>query len=146
MFLTICVMFWNISKIYIFYFSMKNIKSNFYIVFFKFFPIIFFWWESYPFPVTFIYKTFNFWHFLWLDWICYCFFFFYPIRRSYIWSNEIGIYFMTFVMQYLNIVEVKIATLLSESKSSSITSSASSFIIVYGRNKVIYWLLLSYYC
>ena len=146
MFLTICVMFWNISKIYIFYFSMKNIKSNFYIVFFKFFPIIFSWWEIYPFPVTFIYKTFNFWHFLWLDWICYCFFVFYPIRRSYIWSNEIGIYFMTFVMQYLNIVEVKIATLLSESKSSSITSSASSFIIVYGRNKVIYWLLLSYYC
>ena len=55
LFVTVWVMFWNISRIYFFFFSIQNIKSNCYIIFLKFFPIIFFWWKIYSFPVTFIY-------------------------------------------------------------------------------------------
>ena len=33
------------------FFSIQNIKINCYIVFLKSFPIIFFWWKSYSFPV-----------------------------------------------------------------------------------------------
>ena len=46
-------------RIYFIY-SIKNIKSNNYIIFLKFFPIIFFWWKIYFFPVICIYKRFNF--------------------------------------------------------------------------------------
>ena len=46
-------MFLNISRI-------KNIRSNCYTIFFKYFPIIFFWWKIYSFPVIFIYKRLNF--------------------------------------------------------------------------------------
>ena len=38
---------------------MQNIKSNYYIIFLKIFPIIFFWWKIYSFPFIFIYKMFN---------------------------------------------------------------------------------------
>ena len=54
------VMFSNISRIFFYFFSIQNIKSNCYIVFFKLFPIIFSWWKISFFPVMFIYKRFNF--------------------------------------------------------------------------------------
>ena len=38
---------------------MQNVKSNYYIIFLKFFPIIFFWWKIYSLPFIFIYKMFN---------------------------------------------------------------------------------------
>ena len=60
MIFTIWAMFWNISSIYFFFFSIQDIKSNNYIIFLKFFSIIFFWWKIYPFPVIFIYKRFIF--------------------------------------------------------------------------------------
>ena len=43
---------WNISRIYFFFFSIQNIKRNSYNIFLKFFPIIFFWWNIYYFPVN----------------------------------------------------------------------------------------------
>ena len=44
MFFTIWVMLWNISRI-------QNIKSSYYIIFLKFFPIFFFWYKIYYFSV-----------------------------------------------------------------------------------------------
>ena len=106
LFFKIWVMFWNINRIYFFIFSIKNIKSNCYIIFFIFFPIIFFWWNIYSFLVLFIYKRFDFcyslqmfsyffiiWRncynilkafiFCFIDRIYCCFFVFYPISRIY---------------------------------------------------------------
>ena len=53
-------MFWNISRIYFFFFSIQNAKSNCNIIFLKIFAVIFLWWEIYSFPIVFIYKRFNF--------------------------------------------------------------------------------------
>ena len=47
-------MFWNISRIYIFLFSIQNIESNCSIILFNFFRIIFFWWKIDSFRVIFI--------------------------------------------------------------------------------------------
>ena len=44
-------LFWNISKIYFFLFSMQNIKNNCHIIFLEFFSIIFFLWKSYYFLI-----------------------------------------------------------------------------------------------
>ena len=52
--------FWNISRIYAFFFSIQNIKSNCYIIFLNSFPVIFFWCIIFFFPVKFFYKRFNF--------------------------------------------------------------------------------------
>ena len=43
-----------------FLFSMQNINSNCYIIFRKFFPVMFFWLKIYSFSVIVIYKWFNF--------------------------------------------------------------------------------------
>ena len=53
---TIWVMFWNISRLFVFFFSIRNIKNNCYIIFLKYFRVIFFWWKIYSFPVIFTYK------------------------------------------------------------------------------------------
>ena len=47
-----------------FFFNIQYIKSNSCIIFLKFFPIIFFRWKMYSFPVILLYKRFN---------ICYSF-------------------------------------------------------------------------
>ena len=60
LFFTIWVMFWNISRIYFFFFSIQNIKSNWCIISLKSFSIIFFWWKICSVSVVFIYKRFNF--------------------------------------------------------------------------------------
>ena len=124
------LMFWNISMKYFLFFSIQNIKSNCYIIFLRFFPIIFFWWKTYPFPVIFIYKRFNFCYSLWIffyffiilrncysvletfiifyiDRIYCCFFIFYPVKWIYIWSITTEIYFMTFIIQRSNIIKGK---------------------------------------
>ena len=77
-----------------------RIKSNFWIIFLKIFPVFFSWWVIYSFPVIFIYKKLNFCYFLWffpifhdliptviilIDRIYCCFFVFYPNRRLFIW-------------------------------------------------------------
>ena len=59
-FFTIWVIFCNISRIYFFFLSVQNIKSNCYIIFLKFFLITFFWWKTYSLLVIFTYKRFNF--------------------------------------------------------------------------------------
>ena len=66
MFFTIWFMFWNISRLYLFFFSIQNIKNNCYIIFLKHFLIIFFWWIVYFFPVIFINKRLNFCYILWI--------------------------------------------------------------------------------
>ena len=43
-FFTIWVIFWNLSRICIFFFSVQSIKSNCCIIFLKYFLIIFSWW------------------------------------------------------------------------------------------------------
>ena len=45
-----------------FFFIIQNIKSNCYIIFLNIFVIIFFWWKTYPFPVIFNCKSFNFYY------------------------------------------------------------------------------------
>ena len=55
-------MFWNISRINFYIFSKQKMKSNCYITFLNFFPIIFFWWKIYSSLVIFIYKRFNFYY------------------------------------------------------------------------------------
>ena len=63
-------MFWNISRIYIYFFSIQNI------IFVNFFPIIFFWWKVYSLPLMFIYKRFNFCYSLWM------FFYFFIVQSD----------------------------------------------------------------
>ena len=74
-FFTIWVMFWNISKIYFFFFCLENIESFCEIIILKLFPVIFFWWKIYFFPVMFIYKRFNFFV------VCRFFFYFFMASR-----------------------------------------------------------------
>ena len=119
-----------------FFFSIQSVKSNCYIVFLKFFPIIFsdgkhILSQLYLFVkglifviicssffyffmndsvrllqcIENIYCLFFFFLFFFFfdddddDEIYCCFFLFYPVRRIYIWSTTIGIYFMTFAIQ-----------------------------------------------
>ena len=56
----IWVIFWNIIRMNIFFFSIQNMKNNCYIIFLNFFPVIFSWWKMYFLPLIFIYKWFNF--------------------------------------------------------------------------------------
>ena len=51
-------MFLHISRIYVLFFSIQNIKINCWIIFLKFFLIIFFWQKIYSFPFIFIYKLY----------------------------------------------------------------------------------------
>ena len=104
-----------------FLFCIQNIKSNCYIIFVKFFPIIFFWWIVCSFSVMFIYKRFNFCYsllvfFLFLHdlmqllqciesidhlfywWNLLSLFDFYPIRRIYIWCTAFNNYFTEFAV------------------------------------------------
>ena len=121
-------MFWNM--VYLFYFIIQNIKSNCYLSFLNFFPIIFFWCKIYSFPVLFIYKRFTFYYSLrvflaffriqrgcysalrtfvlfFIDGIYYYFFVFLSNIIE-IWSTTIRIYFMTFIIQQINLIEDKI--------------------------------------
>ena len=70
------VMLWNINRIYFFFFNIQNIKRNCYMIFLKFFPIIFFLWKIYSFSLIFIYKRFNFRYSLQI------FFYFFEIWRN----------------------------------------------------------------
>ena len=124
-FFSIWVMFWNRSWIYFSFLSIKSINNNCYIIFPKCFPIIFFWWEIYPFQFIFIYKRFILWGscfiFSWYNTtvttylkhlllfylyrnisilyrIYICFFVFHPINRISLWSTTIQINFMAFMV------------------------------------------------
>ena len=55
------------------FFSIQNTESNCYIIFLKFFAVVFFWWKLYSFPVIFIYKWFNFCCPLWSFFISFWF-------------------------------------------------------------------------
>ena len=57
LFFTIWIKFWNMNRIWFFFFSIQNVKSNCYIIFSQFFPIIFFWWKIYSFPAIFFVKA-----------------------------------------------------------------------------------------
>ena len=151
-------MFWKISRIYFFFFSIQKIKKNCYVIFLKFSAIIFFWLKISFVPVIFIIKVLIFvilcrsfflslhnlsWMLTYLlsffDWIYCCHFVFYPIRRIYIWSTTIPIYFMTFKIQQMNIIKDKFTTftdfksfwyLFSSESKNFITSSTSSLIMI----------------
>ena len=123
LFYIISVMFGIISRIYFFFFSIQNIKSNCYIIFVKFYLIIFFWCKIYSFTVTFFSKELNFCYslrifflflhdltrllqriknifylFYWWQ-LLLLFLFFYPIRKICIRLTTNRIYFMTFLTQ-----------------------------------------------
>ena len=66
MFFTIWGFFWNISRIYFFFFSVETIKSNCYVIFLNVFPVICLWWIVYSFVKIFICKAVNFCYFLWI--------------------------------------------------------------------------------
>ena len=129
MFFTICAIFWNMCKMYFFFFSIQNIRSNSYIIFLKLFPAIFFWWVIYSFPVYLFMKGLIFLIFCrsflsssWFNATVTAYWkhspsfllagiivaFFYSIRRIYILSTKFPIYFMTFLIQQLNIIEDKL--------------------------------------
>ena len=94
-------------------------------LFFQHFSYFFMIW-SYCYSIL---KAFIFF----IDRIYLCFFVFYPIRRIYIWSITILIYFTTFTIlpsttfDWFQIIWISI---LSESKSYLITSFASSLIMI----------------
>ena len=67
LFFTNRINFWDISWTNFFFFNIQNIKSNCWIIFPKRFPIIYFWWIIYSFPVTYIYKRFNTWNSFWIS-------------------------------------------------------------------------------
>ena len=135
-------MFWKISRIYFFFFSIENIDSNCYIIFLNFFQssILFFvissWFNA---TVDGIFcHIFIFIVMFFIDGIYCCFFlfFFHSVRRIYIWSSTIRIYFMTFI-EWTNLKTKVLPCILSkypftsESKSYFITSSASSLIMIF---------------
>ena len=138
---------------------MQNIKSNYYIIFLKIFPIIFFWWKIYSFPFIFIYKMFNLCYsvriflflydlkrllqhiekmcFSFIDGIYCCFFcflfnqenlrmihhnsnLFYDIYNTITEHNQRQTYYLSSTLNLF----------LRESKSSFITLSASSLIMI----------------
>ena len=66
MFFTGWVLYWNASWTYLFFFSIQNIKNNCQTIFLKRFPIVYFWWIIYSFPIIFIYKWFNIWNSFWI--------------------------------------------------------------------------------
>ena len=124
---TIWIMFWDIGRIYFFFFNIQNIKSNsvshIYIIFLKFFPIIFFWWKIYSFPVIFQFLLF----FAYLCWVLHdltqalqrienillsfllmrfiAAFLFLSNQENYIWSTKILVYLMTFLTQEMNMIK-----------------------------------------
>ena len=121
-FFMIWVMFWNISRIYIFFISIKNIKSNCYIIFLNFFPTFLIWWKIYSFPATSICKKltfvilcgFFFYFFIillnfnsllktfvmfFIDRIYCCLFVFYPFMKIYIWSTTVCSGHVTYTFQ-----------------------------------------------
>ena len=121
-------MFWNLSSVYyiFFFFSIHNSKSNCQIIFSqiffqsfssdeKFIPsqlyllingLILLFFVDIFFLLKLLERIENFCYFF-IDGICCCFFVFYPIRRISIWSTMIGIYFLTFIIQYMNIIKDK---------------------------------------
>ena len=117
---------------YFFFFSIQNVKSNFWIIFLKLFPTIYFWWIIYSFPIIFIYKLVNIWNSFWM-WFNFfiiwcnsccllktfinfifrvycCFFVFYPVWRINIWTTTLKIRFMTFVIHKLNWIKNEITS------------------------------------
>ena len=125
-------MFKNLSRIQFFWSSIQNIRSNCYFseIFLKFFSIIFFWYKIYSFPVIFVCERFNFsFYFLIFCYsfaddvtrllhplnICYLFYWFIVdflilIQSGGIWSMMIWIYIMTFIIQWINIMNDKLTT------------------------------------
>ena len=106
LFFTIWSLFWKIRMIYFCFFSIQNIKSICYIIFLDFFWITFFWWKVYSFQLYLFLQGLIFFIFygsfhdlmwplqrieniyLFIDSIYLCFFYYYPIRRIYIWSTR----------------------------------------------------------
>ena len=88
LFFTIWDMFWNISRTYVSFFSIQNIKSNCYVIFLKHFAISLFWWKKYSFLVIFIYIRFNFCYFLRM-----LFYFFYDLKRLFQHIENISYHF-----------------------------------------------------
>ena len=74
------VMFWNVSRVYFFFFNIQNIKSNCRIIFLKRFPVVYFWWIFYSISIIFIDKRFNFWYSLRISFDCFM-----------IWCNTVNV-------------------------------------------------------
>ena len=78
-----------------FFFIIQNINNNCYIIFLKFYPIFFSWWENYSFQFIFINKRFSFCYsfrffsyFFMIQLNCYCVlkaFIIFFIDRIYCW-------------------------------------------------------------
>ena len=110
---------WVMWIFFFLFFSMQNIKGNCYIIFLKFFPVIFFLMKIYSLPFTFVYKDlifvtlsefFQFLHdLMWLSqriesifylsywWDLCCFFI--KSRGPIYNPTWFGFYFMTFITQ-----------------------------------------------
>ena len=56
----------NLFYFFIFIFSKQNIKSSWFIIWFKLFPVFYMRWKIYLFPVIFINKRLNFLYSLWV--------------------------------------------------------------------------------
>ena len=123
-------MFWNVGRTYFLIFCIQNIKSNHGPTFFKLFSFIFFCCVIHSFPIIkgLIFDIFSvfFSNFLWFNGILtahwrhllsfllmgfiVAYLFFCPIRRNYIWSIAIKIYFIAFAIQQMNTIKDKITT------------------------------------
>ena len=123
-------MFWNVGRTYFLIFCIQNIKSNHGPTFFKLFSFIFFCCVIHSFPIIkgLIFDFFSvffqifydlteflqriegiYYLFLLMGFIV-AYLFFCPIRRNYIWSIAIKIYFIAFAIQQMNTIKDKITT------------------------------------
>ena len=131
MFFTRWDMFWNISRVYFFFFlfNIENVKSNCKIIFLKSFLVFYFWRIFYSIPIIFFYKKLSLCGSLLISlWITatiaayrkhlsslifvfiVAFFLLYPVWRINIWSSAFEIYLLTFIIQKLNWIKNKITS------------------------------------
>ena len=124
-------MFWNISRVYFFFFlfNIENVKSNCKIIFLKSFLVFYFWRIFYSIPIIFFYKKLSLCGCLLISlWITatiaayrkhlsslifvftVAFFLLYPVWRINIWSSAFEIYLLTFIIQKLNWIKNKITS------------------------------------
>ena len=124
-------MFWNISRVYFFFFlfNIENVKSNCKIIFLKSFLVFYFWRIFYSIPIIFFYKKLSLCGSLLISlWITatiaayrkhlsslifvftVAFFLLYPVWRINIWSSAFEIYLLTFIIQKLNWIKNKITS------------------------------------
>ena len=91
--MTVLAMFWNISRIYFFFYSMQIIKSNCYVIFLKFLSNHLFLMEICSYQVMFLQKRFNLCYSLWI-------FFLFPHNLTRLLQHIESIYYLFLLVAF----------------------------------------------